>query len=239
MLAPAGRTPGKRLGQFCPNFSASRGRDQRLEKIAADHFLDRTTRDFLSVGTAIHDATLLVDDHHQAGRCFDQHLKFDFAPLVLRELLLADMFRLVRILDNRQIEVEETIERLNRSAQRLGRAAGGGDHEVDRAVAQPRQRRASVGGVQADFSVAKANFPAASDVVGVKLGAERIAQPTPQTRFEAFDLGRPAGNHAQRRRVLLKLVVEIVDQRGEPGPQILRHMADISGVFIGPADVAL
>ena len=65
---------------------------------------------------------VLVDDHDQAGGRLDQHAKLDFAPLVFGELFLVDVLRFVGILDDRQIEIQQSIERLDRVAQRRGGA---------------------------------------------------------------------------------------------------------------------
>ena len=115
------------------------------------------------------------------------------APLEPRDVL-----GLVGVLDDRQVEVQQLVERADRLLQGLRVTRPALVERADQPDPQPRQRDVGVDLIQADLDVPPADPPAAGDVVGIVRPGQQVADPLDQRALEPIDLGLPARDDLAR-----------------------------------------
>src|SRR5262249_54551128 len=122
------------------------------------------------------------------------------------------ILRLVRILDDGQVEIEQQVEG-PASRQSLAEVVLPALPEcLEQTPAQAGQSNVRVNLIEADFDVPPADAPAANDVVLIVGAAKQLAKPSAQGALEALDLLRSASDDLSRPRVTLDLGIEVVNE---------------------------
>ena len=156
------------------------------------------------------------------------------APLKPRHVL-----GLVGVLDDRQVEVQQLVERADRGLQAIGIALPGFVKIAEQPGAEPGQCDVGIDLVEPDLDVPPADAPAACDILGVVPAREQIADPLHESALESIDLGLPTRDDLACIRVSLDLSVEVVDQGEEVFLQQRSGRHDPLRVGFGPSDIGL
>ena len=155
-------------------------------------------------------------------------------PLKPRRVLV-----LIGVLDDRQVEIEQLVERADRLLQGCVVALPVILEAADEPCPEPRQRDIGVDLLEPDLDMPPADPPAAGDVVGVVRAGEELAKPLHQRSLEPFDLRLAARDDLARIIVAVDLGVEVVNQRDEARLDQRGGGHQPFGVRFGPTDVGL
>ncbi len=157
-----------------------------------------------------------------------------FAPL-----LATDVFCLVGIFDDREVEIQKGVQRAADAHRFLRLALPAGLQGQQQPAAEAGQGHVGVNLVQPDFDMAPADAPAPRDIVAIVGAEQEFPQPAAQRPLEAIDLCRAARDDLACLGVTFDLGVEIVDERHEVSFQQRSHRPNPHRIRIGPADIPL
>ena len=128
-------------------------------------------------------------------------------------LLACEIFRLVGILDDRQVEIDQLIQRSNGCDQLIRALRPTNANRLHQARSQSREGHVRIELIEADLDVPPTDSPTARDVVAVVAAGEQFSQPLHERPLQSFNLRRAARDDLPRFGMPLDLGVEIVDER--------------------------
>ncbi len=130
-------------------------------------------------------------------------------------LLAVKILRLVGILNDGEIQIEERIERTPDGDSFAKIAAPVLIEAAKQPTAEAGKGNVGIHLVKADLDVSPANPPAPGDIIAIVPPGQELPDPIYQSAPEPLDLRRPAGNDFSGLGVAFDLGVEIVDERRE------------------------